>query len=188
MSAIAAEAPPVDCPRCGGALISNHDERLCLTHGLDWTPVRAWDLALVGADEAAAVADGRVRRGAARHDGPDGDWGFIDDYGDLPPEWWDWACSQAGGKSDRFIGRRRFEEARRRWLAGEKPAAVREPSNGARLALPATFAERLRWVAHRVEQGEAIGVGVVARELGVSEEMAQAVMGGPWGQYVGANP
>jgi len=37
------ERPDV-CSRCGAELTLNHDEVFCWVHGLQWEPVRAWDL------------------------------------------------------------------------------------------------------------------------------------------------
>lgn len=48
-------APVAACPRCGGRLIRNHDETVCLVHGTIHTPVRAWDLPSL----ALAVGTGR---------------------------------------------------------------------------------------------------------------------------------
>lgn len=35
---------PDTCSRCGAELTLNHDEVFCWVHGLQWEPMRAWDL------------------------------------------------------------------------------------------------------------------------------------------------
>lgn len=71
--------PPTACPRCGGRLIRNYDELVCLAHGTMWDPVRAWDLGSMGVPptpeeaKASPIPGGRPRlhcvRGAQRLNG-----------------------------------------------------------------------------------------------------------------------
>lgn len=62
------EVIPETCPRCGGALIRNHDERECLIHGTVYTPNRAWDQSDMGI-APVDLLDGRTRRRGASHKG-----------------------------------------------------------------------------------------------------------------------
>lgn len=62
------EVVPETCPRCGGTLIRNHDERECLVHGTVYTPNRAWDQSDFGI-APVDVLDGRTRRRGASHKG-----------------------------------------------------------------------------------------------------------------------
>lgn len=37
------ETTPTSCPRCASPLRNEHGDLVCLTHGTQWTPKRAWD-------------------------------------------------------------------------------------------------------------------------------------------------
>lgn len=102
---VAAVAGPETCPRCGRELVVNHDETLCLVHGLVYTPKRAYDASQDQREDfEAPLKQPRLYRRRDEHRGsrtPSPEWAYLEavergEVDALDADEWDAAMSGKG--------------------------------------------------------------------------------------------